>query len=272
MIMKEKFDINSIEDFNKIDSSIRAENFHPGPDGHYYLLFRGQSKDSYNLRPSIARYVDSVDELKDLEKGIVTDIKNLIKEKEWFKNIIQLTKNENPYKFENEWRLLGQIQHLGLPTRLLDWTIRFKTALYFAVNNNHSDAGQLWVYKVPREGNHDIDPEVSPYETEKHCIINNPTISSEGTDSKVAERRKASQTGQFTFLNTKNSLLPMEELLLLKDKIDKYTINPKSKKEILGYLSNKGITKDFLYANTDYFNYKKLEVELNKIKEKYNLV
>jgi hypothetical protein len=38
------------------------------------------------------------------------------------------------------------MQHFGTPTRLLDWSKNALSALYFAVNNDFEDDGELWAF------------------------------------------------------------------------------------------------------------------------------
>ncbi len=43
-------------------------------------------------------------------------------------------------------RCLSVMQHYGVPTRLLDWTSNFWTAVYFACAGDSSQEAELWMY------------------------------------------------------------------------------------------------------------------------------
>jgi hypothetical protein len=47
---------------------------------------------------------------------------------------------------ENALRCLSVMQHYGVPTRLLDWTTDFWTAVYFACAGDPSHDAELWCY------------------------------------------------------------------------------------------------------------------------------
>jgi hypothetical protein len=49
-------------------------------------------------------------------------------------------------KWENDWETLFDMQHYGIPTRLLDWTETLGVAVAFAVLDHHSSHGDLAVY------------------------------------------------------------------------------------------------------------------------------
>lgn len=108
-----KFDINNKDDFEDIISQIQfGRIFNP-----YAELYRGQTKDSYVLKPGIARFVDSIDKLRELERKIISEFQNLVLSSKETEKFIQLT--EEGKFFENDWRWLEQMQHFGIATRLL---------------------------------------------------------------------------------------------------------------------------------------------------------
>ena len=54
-----------------------------------------------------------------------------------------------PYQIEqgHDLRCLSVMQHYEIPTRLLDWTADFWTALYFACSNDPGEGAEMWIYE-----------------------------------------------------------------------------------------------------------------------------
>lgn len=262
----ENFNINNSDDFEIIVNDVRNGRIPFLCKEPYWELYRGQSKNTYELKSSLSRNCTSSEEL-------------LIKEKELidtFKEIISKTVNPNKYihlsnnilAFENEWRWIEQAQHYRLPTRLLDWTTKPEIAFFFAVENSINNIGQFWVYKSHLDWSCDLHFDKDPYSENDFDIISNSSFYiTENYNDKIAEERRSFQDGKFIIQNHKQSLLSMEKQDKLKNKIIKHTINPKAKEELLKYLNNKNITKETVYVRYD----EEIENIISDIKLKFNL-
>lgn len=89
------------------------------------LWYRGHPNSNHYLLPSLLRYSNGLE----TEKRLFTNFRK-------FSNRILKRR-------ESEWETLFEMQHYGVPTRLLDWTETFGVALFFAATYNHSrHAGQ----------------------------------------------------------------------------------------------------------------------------------
>ena len=92
------------------------------------VWYRGQAKTSYSLTPSLLRRSD----------GIAKE-RLLFDEYEQYANHLQGRK-------ENDWELLSDMQHHGIPTRLLDWTDVLGVAVAFALYDSNDDNIDSSVY------------------------------------------------------------------------------------------------------------------------------
>ncbi len=92
------------------------------------LYFRGHSKTTYALKPSILR----TDKMKENENLIYQEL--LISCPDDFRG------------FERHIDFLVKMQHYGLPTRLLDITRNPLVSLYFACCDNKNDFGEIFIF------------------------------------------------------------------------------------------------------------------------------
>ena len=82
------------------------------------LWYRGQPNYDHYLLPSLLRFKNGIDKEKYLYTNFRKFSDKLLK------------------KRESEWETLFDMQHYGIPTRLLDWTESFGIALFFAAYYN----------------------------------------------------------------------------------------------------------------------------------------
>ena len=261
--MKE-FQINNYQDFQNIVSQVQFGRI-PFIGEQYQELYRGQSKDTYQLKSGISRYVKTIEEIKELEENLIKDFKNLVTNFSDYRKIIDLSEDNNDY--ENDWRWLEQMQHFRIPTRLLDWSLKPEIALFFAVENHHNEVGQFWVYKTPLNWTCDEHFFINPDKENLNIISNSSFRVEEKYKDKIAEHRRSFQAGKFSIQDYKRNFVAMEEQVDIKNLLTNHRINPKSKKEILEKLAQQNITKESVYVEID----DKIEKLIIELKSKYNL-
>ena len=109
--------------------------------------YRGQSKDIWQLEPSLARI-----------QGGLQQERNLLAR---FKQNASLLLQPLP---SSDWEWLTIMQHHRIPTRMLDWTESPLVALYFAIIDHLDCNGSLWILDpalLNRASN--IAPDYAPY-------------------------------------------------------------------------------------------------------------
>lgn len=252
--------IVTITDFEKVVSEMRGGTIFES----YWELFRGQSKNSYELKSGISRYAKTSDAIRTLEFNILKDFRELVNHSANPKKFIHLSSYDSDY--ENDWRWLEQCQHYRLPTRLLDWTTNAKVALFFAVERNFEDDAQFWVFKSPLSWSCDDHFEFNPFANNLDIISNSSFYIEDQYKDKIAEQRRGFQDGKFTVQDYDKSLFSLEEQVHLSNRLIKYIIPASSKKYFLEYVKESNITEETIYVRYD----SEIEDLVSEIKQKYN--
>jgi hypothetical protein len=108
------------------------------------VIFRGQAKSIWTLKPTLLR---SIQEPNNLKIGDVVDLE--FKALENFKRRAHLFHKTSLIRDEDtilDWWTL--MQHYGAPTRTLDWTVSPYVALYYAVSEEFDADGAVWFLSV----------------------------------------------------------------------------------------------------------------------------
>lgn len=92
------------------------------------IWFRGQAKSEHQLVPSLFRYRDGLAK----ERAIFDD----------YERSAAHLQGER----KNEWDMLNDMQHYGIPTRLLDWTDVLGIAIAFALYDSRDNTNDSAVY------------------------------------------------------------------------------------------------------------------------------
>ena len=111
------FEANSWPEFLSAVRQARQELQNP-----LTLWFRGHSKVSYELTPSLLR-------------NATWDKKEQILFQEYERSAAHLLDRK-----DDSWEMLEDMQHYGIPTRLLDWTDVLGIAVAFALYESNDDA------------------------------------------------------------------------------------------------------------------------------------
>lgn len=252
--------ITTIADFEKIVSNIRSGTLYES----YWELFRGQPKNTYELKSGISRYAEKSDDLRTLEFNIMKEFRQLINKSANPEKFIYLSKSKSNY--ENDWRWFEQIQHYRLPTRLIDWTTNPKVALFFAVKKNFDDDAQFWIFKSPLSWSCDNHFDFNPFANNLDIISNSSFYIKKKYEDKIAEKRRGFQDGKFTIQDYDKSLIPLEKQAHIRNRLIKYIIPYSYKKKFLDYLKKSNITEDTIYVQYD----SEIENLILQIKRKYD--
>src|ERR1700722_10898929 len=138
-------DLSSYAEIAALVTSVQERRIY---DYSIWEKYRGQGRPEYTLTPTIARGLHTAGEVRDREQLVLNAFQQELRKRK-LEHTIRVDPNLSDE--QNKWTLAVQAQHLAIPTRLLDWTIHWKVALWFAVEEAKNDAvdGQFWIFSVP---------------------------------------------------------------------------------------------------------------------------
>jgi hypothetical protein len=209
-------------------------------------VFRGHSKASYELIPSVGRAKHTSKSREKYEKSLF-DI---------FCREAQAYINSAPV---SEWEWLSIAQHHGLPTRMLDWTYNPLVALYFAVEKNEDSDGKVFALRATTKAPESVRTS-SPFVIDKpHKLFPN-----------IITPRIRAQEG--VFVVCKSLETPLDRDLRSDWAIEQYLI-PASAKEFVRYeLFRFGVHASSLFPDLDGLGARlKWQHEVSPIRERYRI-
>ncbi|MBR1703043.1 MAG: FRG domain-containing protein [Lachnospiraceae bacterium] len=117
------FCISTLADYVRLISVISSINKDPIYD--QTVIYRGMADQDYDLKPSLAR----IKNLEiDTEAVLINDF---------------LTRRPDAFSGLTEFDMLGKMQHYGLPTRILDFSLNPLVSLYFACDSKTTKNGRV---------------------------------------------------------------------------------------------------------------------------------
>jgi len=229
--------------------------------------YRGHSIRDYQLINGLFRDEFEIEHAKEIEKCLYNSFLYCVKKGEINSIREPFKAEEENYELKNLWYLLYQAQHLGLKTRLLDWSIGWETSLLFAVENEkyHGVDGSFWIFFCPEE-NQINSPnikdlmKISPTDIQESYMINSPIYMLDDVFDILGERRMGRQSGRFWVQSIENSKIPLNKQPYFQQFLREIIIDGDSKASIKKELAESGIT-------LDWHNYRKDETILEVINQ-----
>ena len=190
------FFVKSFAELYEAVGMIRSDFGNP-PD----LWFRGQGSSKFQLIPYLLRK----------PQGITREL-------EMFRTFKRLAPTTG-INCDDDWETLINMQHYGIPTRLLDWTTNFGVALYFACKSHVlGDDMRIFVldpHRLNRKSSRSDIPMIGGDKCEleyvKNFIENKPFPARYpiAVKSNYVNRRVLAQSGTFT-INGNSSIDPLQ--------------------------------------------------------------
>ena len=194
-------------------------------------IYRGQRRE-HSLLPKLARLKSPLP-LLDAERAMFDDFKGL--------SVPLLDKQP-----ESDWDWLALMQHHGLATRLLDWSVNPLVALWFAVNKPPvaGQSGVLWLFQ-PGDRDYFV-PQDSPFTLQRTRLIK----------PKVITRRigVGSQLGWFTahyFDTSSDRFVALEADPDYQSQLTKLIIPPDKFAQLRFQLDRLGVNAAMIYPDLD---------------------
>jgi hypothetical protein len=244
-------EITSLTDLNNVSQSAQTNTLKLTGAFQYY---RGHGCSFYKLISHISRFFTDVKLLRDVEEKIINSLKENTKhagKQDYF--YTPTTSN----CFDEDWYWLTQAQHLGIPTRLLDWTLSSEIALYFTVSDVtcKDQDGDLWVFLIPDELNiYNQAGNIStfkPFQNDRDLFINIPVHWNKNYEKNEPQRNILSQQGKFFVRSYDDSLKPLEIEPYYQKYLLRYKVTSNNKSNLLKELNDLNYTEETIFKTID---------------------
>jgi FRG domain len=127
-------------------------------------VYRGQSNSTWTLKSSLHRKLNSISVTQEVSLAVE---KMLIME---FKQKSSLYAQKESIIFKNIITWLCMMQHYSCPTRLLDWSESPFIALFFAIENNFTKDGAIYMFNSTQIQEHFREEIFNAYLSEKELL------------------------------------------------------------------------------------------------------
>lgn len=231
--------------------------------------YRGHGLRDYKLLSGIGRYNFENYDLQLKEKCLYQSFIEGV-EKGEINAVRQPFKDADDSVLRNLWYTLFQAQHLGLKTRLMDWSIGWETSLLFAVENekHFGKDGSFWIFICQKENLFNADnineiTSVEPLEFTGNAMINSPLYLFDNVFDIIGEKRIGRQSGRFWIQSIEKSKIQLDEQPEFSKHLIEIIIDGDSKAEIKKELTKMGNTLDWNYYRKD----ETIEANINIINE-----
>lgn len=196
-------------------------------------VYRGQRRER-PLLPKLARLNTTMPLLK-AERGMLDD----------FKGLSVLLLEQKP---ESDWDWLALMQHHGLATRLLDWSVNPLVALWFAVNKPPAEGqpGILWVFQTDGRDYFLPSQEYDPFTLKQTRLVK----------PKAVTKRIGigSQLGWFTahyFDSELEQFIPLDKDPVYASQLTKLIIPPEKFAQLRFQLDRLGVNAAMIFPDLD---------------------
>jgi hypothetical protein len=236
--------------FKEVETTIKQLR---GPDKDF--VFRGLPDHSYSLQTRIEDKIRDKILANDAVRKMIQLFRNLLNKKGLANEIYKDHFLFSEPNYKNEWIMLCQAQHLGVPTLLMDWSIDWKKALFFSVFDLHNQkkSGSLWVFNVNGVTHNDdsLDSKSiycsDPYQYTGEPRIINPNFEM-GSHGFLAANRINYQDGRFFVTSLNQSIEPIENQDHFKGRLTRVIITPECKFDLMEKYSSPQVVPWLLSA------------------------